>query len=179
MNISQTINKSIHYGSGCCGAAILALGAMAGVGHAATLPSVVSTPAGAGVQSVGGAVSAVGAGHAGIAPTVYTTAPKLEAFTDGVTTGLDSVGGGLTTSGQYVQSGGLTLSPLAGARTGVQTLRNGALVQVRAGSLAIGKGSPTTIIGVGALTNAPPQGTLATAGVVNANALLNANVAPQ
>ena len=60
MNISQTISKSIHYGSGCCGAAILGLSAMAGVAHAATVPAVVSAPVGAGVQSVGGAVSAVG-----------------------------------------------------------------------------------------------------------------------
>ena len=179
MNISQTISKSIHFGSGCCGAAILGLSAMAGVAHAATVPAVVSAPVGAGAQSVGGAISAVGAGHAGIAPTVFTAAPNLEPFTDGVTNALNSVGGGVTSSGRLIQSGGLALNPIAGARTGLQTLKGGTLVQVRAGTLAIGKGSPTTIVGVGALTNAPPQGTLATAGVANANALLNANVAPQ
>ena len=179
MNISQTISKSIHYGSGCCGAAILGLSAMAGVAHAATVPAVVSAPVGAGAQSVGGAISAVGAGHAGIAPTVYTTAPSLEPFADGVTNAFTSIGGGVTSAGQRIQSGGLVLHPVAGAQTGLQTLKGGTLVQVRAGSLAIGKGSPTTIVGVGALTTAPPQGTLATAGVANANALLNANLAPQ
>ncbi len=179
MDISQTINKSIHYGSGCCGAAILALSAVAGVGHAATLPGVISSPAGAGVQSAGGAVSAVGQGHAGVAPTVYTASPSLEPVADGVTGGLLSVGTGVTTSGQHIQSGGLVVNPVAGARSGLRTVRGGSLAQVRAGSVGVGKGSPTTIIGVGALTNAPPQGTLATAGVANANALLNANVAPQ
>ena len=179
MNISQTIKKSVHFGSGCCGAAILSISAMAGVSSAATIPGVVSTPAGAGVQSAGGVVSAAGAGHAGIAPTVYSAAPNLEPFADGVTNGLNSVGGGLSASGSHIQTSGLALNPVAGARTGLQTVRGGTLVQARAGSLAVGKGSPTTIVGVGALTNSPPQGSLATAGVGNANALLNANVAPQ
>ena len=179
MNISRIIIKTVHTGSGCCGAAIVALSALGGGAQAATLPGVVSTPLGAGVQSAGGVVSALGQGHAGIAPTVYSAAPSLEPFTDSVTNSLKSVGGGLSGTGQLIQSGGLAVNPVAGARTVVQTLRNGTLVQVRAGSLALGKGSPTTIIGVGALSSAPPQGTLATAGVVNANALLNANVAPQ
>ena len=179
MNISQTIANAMGRRLGCCGAAVAALGAIAGAGHAATVPTVVATPVGAAVQSAGGLVSAVGRGHAGVAPTVYTTAPSLEPFADGVTNGVRSVGGGVTTSGQHIQSGGSALNPLAGARTGLQTVRNGALIQVRAGSLALGKGSPTTIVGVGAATTAPPQGTLATAGVANANALLNANLAPQ
>ncbi len=179
MNISQTNKKSVYFGTGCCAATILCLSAVASVGQAATVPSVVSGPFGAGVQSVGGVVSAAGAGHAGIAPTVYSAAPSLEPFADGVTNGLDSVGGGISASGQRIQTGGLALNPVAGAQTALQTVRGGSLVQVRAGSLSVGKGSPTTIVGVGALTSSPPQGTLATAGVANANALLNANVAPQ
>ncbi len=179
MNISRTINKTNNFGLGCCSAAILALGATTAAAQAATLPGVVSVPVGAGVQSVGGAVSAVGQGHAGIAPTVYTASPSLEPLADGVTSGLNSVGAGVTASGQRIQAGGLAVNPVAGARTGLQTLRNGDLVQVRAGSLAIGKGSPTTVVGVGALTSAAPHGTLATAGVADANSLLKANLAPQ
>ena len=179
MNISQTMIQTMIRGSRYCGTAVLALGAMAAAGHTATLPAVVSAPVGAGIQSVGGAVNAVGRGHAGIAPTVYTAAPNLEPVADGVTNGLLTVGGGITTSGQRIQSGGLGLNPLAGARTGLQAVGSGSLVKVRVGSLAIGRGSPTTIIGVGALTKAAPRGTLATAGVANANALLNANLAPQ
>ena len=179
MDISQTIKSSFRQGAGCCSAAILCLGFLASGAHAATVPSVVSTPVGAGVQSAGGVVSAAGAGHAGIAPTVYSAAPSLEPFADGVTNGLNSVGLGVKTSGQSIQNGGLALNPVAGARTGLQTVHGGSLAQVRAGSLSVGKGSPTTIVGVGALTSSPPQGTLATAGVANANALLNANVAPQ
>jgi hypothetical protein len=146
---------------------------------AAPLPGVVSTPVGAGLQSVGGVASAAGQGHAGIAPTVYGAAPALEPATDSVTNALTGVGAGLTASGQGVQSGGLAVSPIAGARTAVQSLRNGTLVQARVGGVGLGRGSPTTVIGVGALSASPPQGTLATAGVANANALLNANVAPQ
>ena len=179
MNVSQTIKKSFRKDARCCAAAILCLSSLAGGAHAGTVPGVVSTPVGAGVQSAGGVVSAAGAGHAGIAPTVYSAAPSLEPFADGVTNGLNSVGSGMKTSGQGIKGGGLALSPVAGARTGLQTVRGGSLAQVRAGSLSVGKGSPTTIVGVGALTSSPPQGTLATAGVANANALLNANVAPQ
>ena len=179
MNISTIIRSSTRLSLGRCGAAILCLTGIANVAHAGTVPTVVSAPLGAGVQSAGGVVSAAGAGHAGVAPTVYSAAPSLEPFADGVTNGLNSIGGGLKTSGQSIQSGGLALNPVAGAKTGLQTLQNGSLVQVRAGSLSVGKGSPTTIVGAGALTSAPPQGTLATAGVGNANALLNANVAPQ
>ncbi len=179
MNISKTVTKTLSFGTGCCGAAIVILSAATGVAQAATVPGVISAPAGVGVQSVGGVVNAVAQGHAGIAPTVYNTSPTLEPLADGVTSGLQSVGAGITAVGQRAQSGGLAVNPVAGARTGLQTLRDGSLVQVRAGSLALGKGSPTTIVGVGALSNAPPQGTLATAGVANANALLNANVAPQ
>ena len=179
MNVSQSTTKALKLVPACCGAAVLAAGLMTSAVNAAPIPSAVSVPLGAAVQSTGGVVSAVGQGHAGIAPTVYSAAPNLEPFADGVTNGLQSVGGGLTTSGRSIQSGGLAVNPIAGARTGLQTVRNGTLAQVRAGSLALGKGSPTTIVGVGALTTAPPQGTLATAGVANANALLNANVAPQ
>ena len=179
MDISRTVINSSQTKSLCCAAGILSSIALAGLAHAAPLPSVVSMPVGAAVQSAGGVVSAAGAGHAGIAPTVYAAAPNLEPFTDGVTKGLQSVGGGASSTGSLIQSGGLAVSPVAGVQSGVQTLRNGTLVQATAGSLALGKGSPTTIVGVGALSTTPPQGTLATAGVVNANALLNANVAPQ
>jgi hypothetical protein len=179
MNISRKVINSSQTKSFCSVAAILTSMALAGLAHAAPLPSVVSTPVGAGVQSAGGLVSAAAQGHAGVAPTFYGAAPSLEPFADGVTNGLQSVGAGLSTSGKLIQSGGLALNPVAGAQSGVQTLRNGTLVQVRAGSLALGKGSPNTIVGVGALTATPPQGALATAGVANANALLNANVAPQ
>ena len=179
MNISRTIKKANDLGLGCTGALIFALGAMSTMAQAATLPGVVSAPVGAGVQATGGAVSAVGQGHAGVAPTVYTASPSLEPLADGVTNGLNSIGAGVTASGQRIQSGGLAVNPVAGARTGLQTVRNGDLVQVRAGSLAIGKGSPTTVVGVGVLTTAAPHGTLATAGVGDANALLKTNLAPQ
>ena len=178
MSVNKTIVKSLRYASGCCGAAIMGFGGMGTVCHAATVPSVVAVPVGAGLQSAGGLASAAGQGHAGIAPTVYAITPTFEPTADGVTVALKSVGSGLSASGAQTASGA-SLSPIAGVRTGLQTLSNGTLVQVRAGSLALGKGSPTTIIGVGALSNAPPRGTLATAGVANANALLNANVAPQ
>ena len=160
-----------------CTATAMLLCSISSAAGAMTLPG--GAPVGAAVQSVGQAVSAVGQGHAGIAPTVANTAPGLEPFADGVTNGLLTVGGGITTAGHNIQSGGLSVTPVAGARTALQTVRNGTLVQVRAGRLAIGQGSPTTVIGVGAATSAPPQGSLATAGVANANALLNANVAPQ
>jgi hypothetical protein len=179
MNISHTIVKSINWRSGSCGAAILAAGMLAGASQGATLPGVVSTPVGAGVQSVGGVVYAAAQGHAGIAPTVYGTAPALEPLADGVTVGLNNVGAGFTSAGAQIQSGGLSVTPVAGAKTALQTLQSGSLSKVQVGSLAVGSGSPSTIIGVGALTANPPQGTLATAGVANANALLNANVAPQ
>ena len=178
MNTSSTvILKSTQQVA--IGAALVLLCGGVSEASAAPLPSVVSAPVGAAVQGAGGAVSAVGQGHAGIAPTVYNTAPALEPAADGVTNALLTAGGGLKTSGQNIQTGGLAVSPVAGASTAVQTVRNGTLVQVRAGSLSIGRGSPTTVVGVGALSSAPPQGTLATAGVANANALLNANVAPQ
>ena len=170
--------KSVYAGMrSCCGAATLLVCSVGGVANALPLPT--AAPAGVAVQGVGQVVSAVGQGHAGVAPTVYSTAPALEPFADGVTNGLLSVGGGVSGAGRNIQSGGLTVTPVAGARTALQTVRGGALVQVRAGRLAVGQGSPTTLVGVGALSSAPPQGTLATAGVANANALLNANVAPQ
>ena len=50
MNISQTNKKSVYFGTGCCAATILCLSAVASVGQAATVPSVVSAPVGAGVQ---------------------------------------------------------------------------------------------------------------------------------
>ena len=124
-------------------------------------------------------MTGVGYGHAGIAPTVVSTAPALEPFADGVTNSLTTLGGGVTYGGQLIQSGGLKLNPTAGARTAIATVRNGSLVQVRVGAVQLGRGSPTTLIGAGALTSAPPQGTLATAGVVNANGLLAGSLAPQ
>ena len=179
MNISKSTTKTLVFAPVCCGAALMMTGLMTSAASAVPIPGVVSTPVGAAVQSTGGVVTAVGQGHAGIAPTVYSAAPNLEPFADGVTNGLQSVGSGVSTSGRSIQSSGLAVNPVAGARTGLQTVRNGTLVQARAGSLALGNSSPTTIVGVGALTTRPPQGTLATAGVANANALLNANVAPQ
>ena len=177
MNSKVTKDSLSTLRLGCSAAAMLlfSLGTEAG---AVTLPGV-SAPAGAALQSAGGAVTAVGQGHAGIAPTVYGTAPALEPATDGVTSALLAVGSGLKASGQNVSTGGLTITPVAGARTIVQTVQKGGLVQVRAGQLAVGSGSSTTIVGVGVASSAPPQGTLATAGVANANDLLKANVAPQ
>ena len=95
----------MHLRSDCCSVTILCFSAIASVGQAASVPSVVSSPIGAGIQSVGGVVSAAGAGHAGIAPTVYSAAPSLEPFADGVTNGLDSVGAGIKSSGQSTRAG--------------------------------------------------------------------------
>ena len=178
MNISHTFMSPIHSASSCCGAVVLALGVMAGGSQAAPLPSVINAPAGVGLQSAGGAVSSVGRLHAGIAPTVNSTAPAVEPVTDSVTNALKGVGAGVTGTGQAISTGGLAVTPVAGVRTTLQSVRNGSLAQVRVGSLGVGRAGPT-FVGVGVLSKTPPQGTLATAGVANANALLNANAAPQ
>lgn len=179
MKHSKTLRNSVRTASSCCGAAVLVCAGLAGVCQAGTLPAAVSTPVGAALQSVGNVVSAAGKGHAGIAPTVYGAAPTIEPLTDGVTNALTSVGAGLQSSGQNAQSGGLVLTPATGVRKLVQAVQDGSLVQARVGSLAIGKGATTPIAGVGLLSSGAPHGSLATAGVANANALLNANVAPQ
>ena len=160
-------------------AALLAVGSSTAAIAAITAPAPVSTPVGAGVQSAGGLVTAVGQGHAGVAPIVYGTAPAAEPFADGVTQGLTTVGSLTSLSGQRIQQGGLSVTPATGVKTAVQTVKNGSIVQVKLGATQLGKGAGAPIIGVGALTSSPPQGTLATAGVANANSLLNANVAPQ
>ena len=160
-----------------CGA--LALSSFAGVASAATVPTVVSKPVGAAVQSVGGAITDVGYGHAGIAPTVIAAAPSLEPVADGVTNSLVSLGGGVTYAGQLTQSNGLSLNPTGGLKTAVSSVKNGSLVQARVGNAQLGKGTATTIVGVGALTTSAPQATLASAGVANANGVLTGTLAPQ
>ena len=150
-----------------------------GAANATGVPTTFSAPVGAAVQSAGGAVSAAGRGHAGVAPTVYSTAPAAEPMADGVTNGLLTLGGGIKATGQSVQNNGLQVSPAAGAQTAVQTVKNGSLVQGRVSDTRIGSSASNPIIGAGALTNAPPQGTLATAGVGYTNDLLSGTVAPQ